>query len=208
MFTTILVVFCPCALVFATPTAIMAAIGNATKHGFLVREGDVLERLAKVSKKIPVSNEVFLITEEYLKQGCTLIYLATDGELAGYLALADTIREESTAMIDALKALQVDPVLLTGDHENAAQAIAGQLHIEEVHAQCLPEDKLNWIDSYQKKAEQVCMIGDGINDAPALKKADVGIAMGGVGSDIAVDAADITLVDDEVKELPHLLALS
>ena len=208
MFTTILVVFCPCALVFATPTAIMAAIGNATKHGFLVREGDVLERLAKVSKKIPVSNEVFLITEEYLKQGCTLIYLATDGELAGYLALADTIREESTAMIDALKALQVDPVLLTGDHENAAQAIAGQLHIEEVHAQCLPEAKLNWIDSYQKKAEQVCMIGDGINDAPALKKADVGIAMGGVGSDIAVDAADITLVDDEVKELPHLLALS
>lgn len=208
MFTTILVVFCPCALVLATPTAIMAAIGNATKHGFLVREGDVLERLAKVSKKIPVSNEVFLITEEYLKQGCTLIYLATDGELAGYLALADTIREESTAMIDALKALQVDPVLLTWDHENAAQAIAGQLHIEEVHAQCLPEDKLNWIDSYQKKAEQVCMIGDGINDAPALKKADVGIAMGGVGSDIAVDAADITLVDDEVKELPHLLALS
>ena len=301
---TILVVFCPCALVLATPTAIMAAIGNATKHGFLVREGDVLERLAKVSKitfdktgtltygtpkviavknvspkyseediyrfcaasemlsehplgkavvscfkkekkesllkpeefqmipgrgvscveggkkilagnremmeenQIPVSNEVFLITEEYLKQGCTLIYLATDGELAGYLALADTIREESTAMIDALKALQVDPVLLTGDHENAAQAIAGQLHIEEVHAQCLPEDKLNWIDSYQKKAEQVCMIGDGINDAPALKKADVGIAMGGVGSDIAVDVADITLVDDEVKELPHLLALS
>lgn len=65
-------------------------------------------------EKIPVSNEVFLITEEYLKQGCTLIYLATDGELAGYLALADTIREESTAMIDALKALQVDPVLLTG----------------------------------------------------------------------------------------------
>ena len=304
MFTTIRVVFCPCALVLATPTAIMAAIGNATKHGFLVREGDVLERLAKVSKitfdktgtltcgtpkviavknvspkyseediyrfcaasemlsehplgkavvscfkkekkesllkpeefqmipgrgvscveggkkilagnremmeenQIPVSNEVFLITEEYLKQGCTLIYLATDGELAGYLALADTIREESTAMIDALKALQVDPVLLTGDHENAAQAIAGQLHIEEVHAQCLPEDKLNWIDSYQKKAEQVCMIGDGINDAPALKKADVGIAMGGVGSDIAVDVADITLVDDEVKELPHLLALS
>ena len=78
----------------------------------------------------------------------------------------------------------------------------------EVHANCLPEDKLNWIDSYQKKNESVCMIGDGINDAPALKKADVGIAMGGVGSDIAVDAADIALVDDEVKELPHLIALS
>ena len=97
---------------------------------------------------------------------------------------------------------------MTGDHENAAQAIAGQLHIEEVHAQCLPEDKLNWIDSYQKKAEQVCMIGDGINDAPALKKAHVGIAMGGVGSDIAVDAADIALVNDEIRELPHLLLLA
>ena len=301
---TILVVFCPCALVLATPTAIMAAIGNATKHGFLIREGDALERLAKVSKitfdktgtltygtpkviavknvspkysedeiyrlcaaaemlsehplgkavvncfkrekgaalskpegfqmvpgrgvsclesgkkilagnremmeenQIQISKEVVLMTEEYLEQGCTLIYLAADGELAGYLALADTIREESTGMIDALKSLQVEPVLMTGDHENAAHAIAGQLHIEEVHAQCLPEDKLNWIDSYQKKSEQVCMIGDGINDAPALKKADVGIAMGGVGSDIAVDAADIALVDDEVKELPHLIALS
>ncbi len=301
---TILVVFCPCALVLATPTAIMAAIGNATKHGFLIREGDALERLAKVSKitfdktgtltygtpkviavktvlkkygedeiyrvcaaaemlsehplgkavvncfkkeketsllkpekfqmipgrgvscveggknvlagnwemmeenQVCISNEVFRMTEEYLKRGCTLIYLAIDGELAGYLALADTVREESRAMIDALKALRVDPVLLTGDHENAAHAIADQLHIGEVHAKCLPEDKLNWIDIYQRKSEQVCMIGDGINDAPALKKADVGIAMGGVGSDIAVDAADIALVDDEVKELPHLIALS
>ena len=82
------------------------------------------------------------------------------------------------------------------------------LHIQEVHASCLPEDKLNWIEKYQKRNEKVCMIGDGVNDAPALKKADVGIAMGGVGSDIAVDAADIALVDDEVKELPHLIALS
>ena len=111
-------------------------------------------------------------------------------------------------MIDRLKELKVRPVLLTGDHENAAAAIAGQLHIEEVHAECLPEDKLNWIDHYQRQNESVCMIGDGINDAPALKKANVGIAMGGVGSDIAVDAADIALVDDEVKELPHLIALS
>ena len=77
-----------------------------------------------------------------------------------------------------------------------------------MHANCLPEDKLRYIDGYQNGDEPVCMIGDGINDAPALKKAMVGIAMGGVGSDIAVDAADIALVDDEVKELPHLIALS
>ena len=301
---TILVVFCPCALVLATPTAIMATIGNATKHGFLVREGDALERLASVTKitfdktgtltygtpkvvavksfltdhsekelykwcasveqmsehplgkavvncykketsanpeavtgfqmipgqgvsgqiqdkqicagnrklmeasDIKISDEICQDAESYLEQGCTVIYLAVNGVSAGFLALADTLREESTAMIDALENLQVQPVLLTGDHGNAANSIAAQLHIREVHANCLPEDKLNWIDSYQKKEEKVCMIGDGINDAPALKKADVGIAMGGVGSDIAVDAADIALVDDEVKELPHLVALA
>ena len=111
-------------------------------------------------------------------------------------------------MIDELTGLDVQPVLLTGDHENAANFIATQLHISAVRANCLPEDKLNSIGEYQAKGMSVCMIGDGINDAPALKKSDVGIAMGGVGSDIAVDAADIALVDDEVKELPHLIALS
>lgn len=133
--------------------------------------------------------------KEYLQQGCTIIYIAVDQKAAAFLnALSDTIREESTAMIDQLTALGVQPVLLTGDHENAAKSIADQLHISEVHAGCLPEDKLNWIADYQKKEEAVCMIGDGVNDAPALKRADVGIAMGGVGSDIAVDAADIALV--------------
>ena len=97
----------------------------------------------------------------------------------------------------------VQPVLLTGDHAHAAQAIAGRLGITDVHAACLPEDKLAYIDAAQRTGRPVCMIGDGVNDAPALKKADVGIAMGGVGSDIAVDAADIVLVDDEVRELSH-----
>lgn len=111
-------------------------------------------------------------------------------------------------MIAELKKTGVEPVLLTGDHEQAAASIAGRLGIQEVYANCLPETKLSRIDAYQKNGQPVCMIGDGVNDAPALKKADVGIAMGGVGSDIAVDAADIALIDDEIKELPHLLALS
>lgn len=259
---TILVVFCPCALVLATPTAIMAAIGNATKHGFLVREGDALERLAAVTRvtfdktgtltygtpevtavksmdasvteeelyafcagaesrsEHPLGKAVVnsyrktgqkvpaVEAEQYLKQGCTVIYVAIAGKAAGILALADTIREESAAMIDQLKQLKVQPVLLTGDNENAARTIAGELHIGEVQANCLPEDKLKHIREYQEKQEAVCMIGDGVNDAPALKAANVGIAMGGVGSDVAVDAADIALVDDEVRELPHLIALS
>lgn len=151
------------------------------------------------------------LTEEagdYLAQGCTVTYLAVDGTYAGYIALSDTIRQESAEMVDALTALGVQPVLLTGDHENAARAIAQRLHIQEVRANCLPEDKMTAIDGYQAKGRSVCMMGDGVNDAPALKRAEVGIAMGGVGSDIAVDAADIALVDDEVKELPHLIALS
>ena len=297
---TILVIFCPCALVLTTPTAIMAAIGNATKHGFLVREGNALERLAAVKKitfdktgtltygtpKVVLvhsalpslsDNELYrlcaaaehysehplgkaitrccqqetgeaenfrmvpgrgvsarvdgktllagnaeLLAEHHiaipeeaakaavvqLSQGCTVTYAAVDGVFAGFLALSDTIREESANMIDQLSALQVQPVLLTGDHQNAAAAIAAQLHIGEVHANCLPEDKLSHIRADQSAGAKVCMIGDGVNDAPALKAADVGIAMGGAGSDIAVDAADIALVDDEVKELPHLIALS
>ena len=299
---TILVVFCPCALVLATPTAIMAAIGNATKHGFLVREGDALERLARVKviafdktgtltygtpevvavksgsdaypeselyrlaasaerlsehplgkaivasyqqkesgtlaeaeqfEMVPgrgVSAQVegkqllagnlpllrdhgvavptLLEAEAYVKQGCTVTYLAVDGQFAGYIVLSDTLRKESAGMIGQLSALDVQPVLLTGDNENAAGTIASQLGMGQVRANCLPEDKLRYIDAYQKSGQPVCMIGDGVNDAPALKKAEVGIAMGGVGSDIAVDAADIALVDDEVKELPHLVALA
>lgn len=298
---TILVVFCPCALVLATPTAIMAAIGNATKHGFLVREGDALERLANVSKitfdktgtltcgtpkvtavgcvaefserevyayaaaaeqlsehplgraivscykqqpeaviapaeqfamlpgegvtalvngkvvkagnlkllkEIPISHSVAVAAGKYLLEGCTVIYVAIDETLAGYIVLSDTVRQEGADMIREIYALGVQPVLLTGDHQNAADAIGRQLGIQEIHANCLPEDKLKQIGAFQAAGSDVCMIGDGINDAPALKKANVGIAMGGIGSDIAVDAADIALVDDEIKELPHLLALS
>ena len=124
------------------------------------------------------------------------------------IVLSDTLRRESADTIAAVTGLGVQPVLLTGDHKNAARTIAGELQIREVRANCLPEDKLRYIGEYQAKELPVCMIGDGVNDAPALKKADVGIAMGGVGSDIAVDASDIALVDDEGKELPHLVALS
>ena len=134
--------------------------------------------------------------------------LAVDEEPAGFIALADTLRDSAARTILGVKQAGVTPVLLTGDNENAARHIGGQLHIDEIRANCLPEDKLIWIDSYQKQEKQVCMIGDGINDAPALKKACVGIAMGGVGSDIAVDAADIVLVNDDIREIPYLFYLA
>ena len=96
-------------------------------------------------------------------------------------------------MVDRLAALGITPVLLTGDNKSAARSIAEIVHISEVQSECLPEDKLSYIDRTQKSGSQVCMIGDGVNDAPALKKVFVGIAMVGVGSDIAVEAADIAL---------------
>ena len=159
-------------------------------------------------KKQKVGEGLPEMAARYRKQGCTMIYLAVDEKLVGYLAMSDTLREQSAEMIRSLQELSVHPVLLTGDHEQAAKSIAGRLQIQEVCANCLPEDKLNYIDRCQQNGRPVCMTGDGINDAPALKKAEVGIAMGGVGSDIAMDAADIVLVDDEVKEFPHLIALS
>jgi P-type E1-E2 ATPase len=160
------------------------------------------------SNNIHITERMKNETEKYLAEGSTVIYAAMDGKAAGYIVMTDTVRKESSKMVNALNQLGVKPVLLTGDNKNTAKTIAGKLNIEDVHANCLPEDKLDVIEYYQKSGNDICMIGDGVNDAPALKKANVGIAMGGVGSDIAVDAADIVLVDDEVKELPHIFALS
>lgn len=161
-----------------------------------------------VGQQITISELVYEKAEEYLKKGSTIIYVAMDQKITGFLAMADTLRPQSTKMIDQLKSLKIEPVLLTGDHENAAKNIAEKLHITQLKADCLPEDKLNYIEETQHQKKAIAMIGDGINDAPALKKSDVGIAMGGIGSDIAVDAADIALVEDKVEELPHLFALS
>ncbi|WP_083439477.1 heavy metal translocating P-type ATPase [Acetobacterium bakii] len=301
---TILVVFCPCALVLATPTAIMAGIGNASRYGILVREGDALERLAMVSviafdktgtltygkpdvvavnsydpeispeallaltaaaelrsehplgkavvthfrnhlatklteprafTMIPgrgvkasigdfivLAGNTTLLTENavtvpqkmhdnaavYLNDGCTIIYVARNGCAAGFVALADTLRRDTVKVINDLKTLGAKSVLLTGDNPLAAAHIAEAVGIKDYRAQCLPADKMAAIEQYQQEKKLVCMIGDGINDAPALKKAYVGVAMGGIGSDIAVDAADIVLVSDDIKCIPHLLNLS
>jgi P-type E1-E2 ATPase len=144
----------------------------------------------------------------YLDEGCTIIYVAKAQAVLGFLALSDTLRPDAKTMISSIQDEGLSPVLLTGDNEKAARYMAGQLGIQEMKAGCLPEDKLGYIAQSQQDGQFVCMIGDGINDAPALKMAHVGIAMGGIGSDIAVDAADIALVSDEIRELPHLLALA
>lgn len=301
---TILVVFCPCALVLATPTAIMAGIGSAAKNGILIRSGDALERLASVGRiafdktgtitygkpcvrafeceeawekdvllkwtaaaearsehplgkavsehyaeghpePLPEPSEFVMLpgkgvcavverheiaagnrklldamgvsmtesleksAEKYLSEGGTIIYIAVDGKAAGCAVLADTLRNNAPNMVEKLRAQGFKTALITGDHRAAALYMAERAGIDTVEADCLPEDKIDVIKRLQGKAqEKVCMIGDGINDAPALKTADVGLAMGDIGSDIAMDAADAVFVGDDVMKVPYLMTLS
>ena len=300
---TILVVFCPCALVLATPTAIMAGIGNASKYGILIKGGDVVERLSKIKniafdktgtltygklsvveyksfcpeyddetflkilasveaysehplgkaitsyykenneelldiqnftvnpgkgitanlgeKSILVGNlklikdvdinlnkDIINISEEFTKKGCTVIYLSIDNKLIGYVALSDILREEAKEVINYIKSQKINPVMLTGDNKNSAQNIANIVGIDDIHPSLLPEDKMNIIKNLEDSKSPTCMIGDGVNDALALKYSSVGISMGAIGSDIAIEASDIALASDDIKNIPYLLYLS
>ena len=300
---TVLVVFCPCALVLATPTAIMAAIGQATKHGVIIKSGEALEKMGKVDtiafdktgtltygrlevsdimsfdpeidedtllslaasaeaksehplgkaivahakkcnvailesdvfkmtagkgiyaevdgKKLLCGNENFLLNhsvetnyviqttlEDLRTQGKASILVAEGTKCIGVVAMSDVLRPEAKGMVDRLHGMNTNIVLLTGDNQKTADYFARQVGIQQVRAQLLPEEKVSNIAAIQESGKAVCMIGDGVNDAPALKTANVGVAMGGLGSDIAVDAADIVLMSDDISKLPYLKRLS
>lgn len=300
---TVLVVFCPCALVLATPTAIMAAIGQATKHGVIIKSGEALEKMGKVNtiafdktgtltygrlevsdvisfdasidentllsmvasaeaksehplgkaivacaktRNVPIlASDVFKMTagkgiyaeienrklfcgnEAYLNengvvlseeikqaiealrtQGKASILAAEGRKCIGVLAMSDVLRPEAKGMVDRLHSMNTDIVLLTGDNQKTADYFARQVGIKQVRAQLLPEEKVSNITAIQNEGKDVCMIGDGVNDAPALKTANVGVAMGGLGSDIAVEAADVVLMSDDISKLPYLKRLS
>ena len=315
---TVLVVFCPCALVLATPTAVMAAIGNAARRGFLVKEGDALERLARVTtiafdktgtltkgrpqvtavvplvegwsegralalasaleshsehplgraivaycegnrKALCTGAEPFCTedwissdlhdidilpgegiavregeavrfaagnarllkrlgirltahaaqaSERQLDEGRAIVYLIEGDSVVALIALADTLRAGAKTMVRRLRKAGIRPALLTGDNARAAAMVAQSLDIEEIHAHCLPEDKLEIIEKFAAAGSRTAMIGDGINDAPALKSAFVGIAMAKTSDGIAADAADIVITQASVEGLPWLVALS
>lgn len=301
---TVLVVFCPCALVLATPTAIAAGIGNATKHGVIIKSGAALEQLTHVRRIVfdktgtlthgePKVKEMFLaegssLTEEDFLHLCasvemhsehplgvaivkaakarnmdlrepdkfavlpgrgvaamvggqeiimgnksilnahglaldpcfadlvarqnasgrSVVLMAMNQKVVGALTLADTLRPDSQRIVQRLAEFGKRITLLTGDAQAIAGKISQEVGIDEFRAELLPEGKLQAIEEYEGTGERVCMVGDGINDAPALKAASIGIAMAGIGSDIAADSADIILVKDELAKLPYLMALA
>ena len=300
---TVLVVFCPCALVLATPTAIMAAIGQATKHGVIIKSGEALEKMGKVDtitfdktgtltygklqvsdvisfndkpdneyillmaasaeaksehplgkaivndviskkmniipssafkmttgkgieavvadKKMLCGNEKFLtengieinksVSDTIIKlhmEGKATILVAQEAKCIGIIALSDVLRPEAKAVVEKLSKLGTKSVLLTGDNKRTAEYFASKAGISQVYPELLPDKKVETIQNLQSAAGKVCMIGDGVNDAPALKVAEVGVAMGNMGSDIAVDAADIALMSDDISKVPYLKRLS
>ena len=300
---TVLVVFCPCALVLATPTAIMAAIGQATKHGVIIKSGEALEKMGKVdtiafdktgtltygrlevsdvividsdmqedeflslvasaesrsehplgkaivegarTRKIEIresedfkmlsgrgieavvdsesilcgserfirENEINIgekalhALEKFRSEGKASILVAVKGRVIGIVALSDVIKEDAKNMVSKLSAMNTKTVLLTGDNKKTAIYFASKIGIVEVRAELLPEEKVENIEAIRKAGHRVCMIGDGVNDAPALKSADVSVAMGSMGSDIAIEAADIALMSDDISKIPYLKKLS
>lgn len=289
---TVLVVFCPCAFVLATPTAISAGIGNASKHGLLIQSGEALERIAssniavfdktgtltkgkpavvKVQTlsdiredeliKIAASGEAlsnhplakaimdynksglyeiknhktlagsgiefeidgkkYMVgkVEENLvgaenavdagaKESASLVGLYCESKLLGVILIQNTVKENARKMVEQLKALNIRTVMLTGDNEKTARYVAAQIGLDDFKAGCSPEDKMNYIKNQEAQGNKVAMFGDGVNDSLALRSAFAGIAMGGIGSDVAIESADAVIVYDNLDAVPYLFKIS
>jgi len=299
---TILIVFCPCVMVLATPTALVASIGNAALRGSLVKKGATIEAMAKVTavafdktgtltfgqpklttiqplgqmsetellrlaaiaeklsehplgravvqaaiereltipdpetftvlpglgvrariddgevvigrprllseQGIPVDADVLARATNLAAVGRTVILVAHNSQIVGMLVLEDTLRPQASSVITRLKKLGIRTILVTGDNTATAERIAGELGISEVHAEVLPAQKVEIVKQLQAQGWSVAFVGDGVNDGPALATANVGVAMGLGGTDVAIETAEIALLSDDLTKLPHLLSLA
>lgn len=165
------------------------------------------ERFLK-SQNIMVSDDALVELEKQRKSGRAAVLLAHSKSAFAIFSFSDPIRTEAKEVIEELKNTATQTYLLTGDHKNTAMALAKEIPFKEVYAQVLPENKVEHVQELQKQNHVVCMVGDGINDTPALKLADVGVAMGKLGSELAVETADIALMGEDLKKLSYLRRLS
>ena len=207
---TVLVVFCPCALILATPTAIMAAAGNLSKHGILVKDGGALENLSSVDTVMMDKTGTLTTGKVQCVAVRSMDPTLTDGELAGlvgYAALSDTLRPSSRFAISQMKTQNIKSILITGDSRQAAQRTSGLLGMDDVIWECLPSDKLRIVSKIDCN-NNGCMIGDGVNDAPSLKKATVGIAICNANNDLAMESSDIVFMNDDLSRLPGLIRMA
>ena len=196
-----LVVSCPCALVISVPLTFFGGIGGASRHGILVKGSNYMDVLAKVGT-------VVFDKTGTLTHGEVLVQ-ADEG---APVVVNDAIKEGSQQAITQLKQLGVEKtVMLTGDYEKKGKQVAEQIGLDEYHAELMPADKLVHVErllSEKPAGKNLAYVGDGINDAPVLKRADVGIAMGGLGSDAAIEAADVVLMDDDPSKIATAIAIA
>lgn len=157
---------------------------------------------------ITLTADVESALDVFRNEGKAVVLTAIDGQCAGLVALSDIIRPEAKSMIAELERMNVKTVVLTGDNRRAANYLAQLVGIRNIRAELLPAEKVSVVTELQGQGHKVCMIGDGVNDAPALKTADVGVAMGSMGSDIAIESADIALMGDDISKIPYLKRLS
>ena len=157
---------------------------------------------------VSLTNEMKNVLETLRGEGKAVVLTAVDDTCTGLIALSDIIRPAAKEMITELERIGVQTVVLTGDNRRAANFLAGQIGIRDIRAELLPSGKVDVISELQEEGKIVCMIGDGVNDAPALKTAHVGVAMGSMGSDIAIESADIALMGDDITKIPYLKRLS
>jgi len=197
-----------------------AIVRKAEERRIKIKSISKFESITGKGLKGEVNGEVFYVgnreligethskIDELQNEGKTVVLVGTTNQLIGAIAMRDKIRRESFVLIRELKRRNIKTVMLTGDNYGVAEAIAKELEIDEFYANLLPEDKSKKIDQLLKKYEHVAMVGDGVNDAPALAKASVGIAMGAIGSDIAIETADIALMRDDLSKVNYLIDLS
>lgn len=158
-------------------------------------------------QKIEISDEVLKLVQDISSEGKTVMYLADEDELLGLIGVADTVKENAAEIIAKLKSNNIEVAMLTGDNKQTAEAIAKKLGIDRVFAEVLPHEKSDYVKQLQSEGKKVAMVGDGVNDAPALAQSDLGIAMG-TGTDIAIESSDITLVKGDLKTVVSSIELS